>query len=198
MASAVTPPDIQAAAVALREAGYSLTSIATRLDISISTTQRILKKHGAVAGATSAEVITRAREEMINTAYSLEAVQQVAASLVHDDLDLSQRLRIKAAEILDTIKVTPANSVQASRALAACATALKLSQDVQRKALPLDKLERSTQVEELSVLTIKIMTEDDVREMREQQRREATERIGGRKIGPPLAQDQDEIIEFVD
>ncbi|HBO4016295.1 TPA: helix-turn-helix domain-containing protein, partial [Pseudomonas aeruginosa] len=39
-----TKPDIEAQAVILREAGYSCPAIAAQLDLSLSTTKRILKR----------------------------------------------------------------------------------------------------------------------------------------------------------
>lgn len=201
-------PDVQAQVVALREAGYTLTSIATRLDIGISSVQRIIKKHGAVAGAATQEMIARARDEMIAAAYSLEAVREKAASLVHDDLDLAQRIRQKAAEVLDTIEVTADSAMLSARAVVAVATTLKLTQDVQRRALPLDKLERADSVEELPEIHIKIMGPDDVKAIREQQRKEAAERINGGKYGllampgendqEQQNRDDDDIIELTD
>lgn len=192
MPGAAIAPDVQAQVVALREAGYSLASIATRLGIGISSVQRIIKKHGAVAGAATTEMIAKARDEMIAAAYGLESVRQIAASLVHDDLDLAQRTRQKALEILDAIEVTADNAVQSARAVAAVSTALRLTQDVQRRTLPLDKLERADSVEELPELTIRIMGPDDVRELREQQRREAAERIGRGRFGLSLPEDDDQ------
>ncbi|EMB0013485.1 helix-turn-helix domain-containing protein, partial [Pseudomonas aeruginosa] len=50
-------PDQGAQAVILREAGYTLPAIAQRLEISLSTVQRLLKKHKAVAGATTHALI---------------------------------------------------------------------------------------------------------------------------------------------
>jgi DNA invertase Pin-like site-specific DNA recombinase len=46
-------PDQSTQAVILREAGYTLPAIATRLELSISTVQRILKTNKAVAGAST-------------------------------------------------------------------------------------------------------------------------------------------------
>lgn len=208
MPGAAIAPDVQAQVVALREAGYSLASIATRLGIGISSVQRIIKKHGAVAGAATTEMIARARDEMIASAYGLESVRQIAAGLFHDDLDLAQRIRLKTVEVLDAIEVTGDNAVQAARAVAAASTALKLTQDVQRRAMPLDKLERADSVEELPEIHIKIMTDDDVRELREQQRKEAAERINGGRYGllaipgendqEEQRSDDDDIIELTD
>lgn len=201
-------PDVQAQVVALREAGYTLTSIASRLDIGISSVQRIIKKRGAVAGAATQEMIARARDEMIASAYDLESVRQIAASLVHDDLNLAQRIRLKSVEVLDAIEVTADNAVQSARAVVACASSLKLTQDVQRRAIPLDKLERASSVEELPELTIHIMGPDDVRELREQQRKEAAERISGGRYGllampgesgqEEQHSDDDDVIELTD
>lgn len=51
MAGKQKTPDQAAQAVILREAGWTVTAIAQRMSISVSTTQRLLKKHNAVAGA---------------------------------------------------------------------------------------------------------------------------------------------------
>lgn len=165
-------PDQAAQAVILREAGWTISAIAGQLEISISTAQRLLKKHGAVSGASTQALIERAREGMLDMAFSLENVQQTAASLVLDDLALSEKIRTKLASALDILDVS--NPI-VFRSLAASATTLKLTQDITRRALPLDKLDQSLEREELPVLQIHIMTEDDVAEMRAQQRREDAE-----------------------
>lgn len=170
-----TTPDQGAQAVILREAGYTLPAIAERLGISLSTVQRLLKKHKAVVGAATQALIEKARDEMLTSAYSLDSVQKTAASLVLDDLALSQKIRQKLFSALDYLD--PSNPI-AFRSLAASATTLKLTQDVGRRALPLDKLEQAQAVEELPELEIRIMTPLDVEEMRAQQRREEAELRG--------------------
>lgn len=172
MAGKQKTPDQAAQAVILREAGCTISAIAGQLDISISTAQRLLKKHGAVSGASTRALIEKAREGMLDMAFSLESVQQTAASLVLDDLALSQNIRMKLALALDTLDLS---SPIAFRSLAASATTLKLTQDVARRALPLDKLDQSLEREEMPVLQIQIMNADDVAEMRAQQRREDAE-----------------------
>lgn len=168
-------PDQGAQAVILREAGYTLPAIAQRLEISLSTVQRLLKKHKAVAGATTQALIEKAREEMLNSAFSLESVQQTAAALVLDDLALSQQIRQKLFSALNLLE--PDNPI-VFRALAASATSLKLTQDVGRRALPLDKLEQAQSIEELPELQIHVMTPWDVEEMRAQQRLDDAELRG--------------------
>lgn len=60
MAGKKKTPDQAVQAVVLREAGYSLPAIAAQLEISVSTTQRLLKRHPAVVGATTQAQIGRA------------------------------------------------------------------------------------------------------------------------------------------
>ena len=168
-------PDQSTQAVILREAGYTLPTIATRLELSISTVQRILKTNKTVAGASTQALIERAREEMLNSAFSLEEVQRTAAALVLDDLAISQQIRVKLSNAVDQLNP---NDPGALRALAASATTLKLTQDVTRRALPLEKLNQALAFEELPELKIHIMSDLDVAEMRAQQRLEEAERNG--------------------
>ncbi len=168
-------PDQTAQAVILREAGYTLPAIASRLDISVSTAQRMLKANKAVLGASTQALIDKAREELLATAFSLEAVQQTAASLVLEELALNQQIRTKLASALEILD--PADPI-VFRGLAAASTTLKLTQDVTRRALPLEKLNQALDFEELPELKIHIMTERDVTEMRAQQRLEEAERDG--------------------
>lgn len=168
-------PDQTAQAVILREAGYTLPAIASRLDISVSTAQRMLKTNKAIPGASRQALIEKAREELLATAFSLEAVQQTAASLVLEELALNQQIRTKLSSALDILD--PADPI-VFRGLAAASTTLKLTQDVTRRALPLEKLNQALDFEELPELKIHIMTERDVTEMRAQQRLEEAERDG--------------------
>lgn len=168
-------PDQAVEAVILREAGWTISAIANRLSISISTTQRLLKKHHAVAGAGSAALIEKARDELITTAFSLDSVQLSLAALVSDDIALSAQIRTKLTEAIEALDPS---SPTAFRGLAASATTLKLTQDVTRRALPLEKLNQALDFEELPELKIHLMTEDDVGEMRAKQRLEEAERNG--------------------
>ncbi|MCQ4308637.1 helix-turn-helix domain-containing protein [Pseudomonas stutzeri] len=193
--STKTTPDIEAQAVILREAGYSCPAIAEKLDLSLSTTKRILKRRSAVAGAATESLVEQARQSMLNTAFDLDAVQQHAAALVLDDLALSRMIRGKVVEVIEGLDLSTSTPYQAMRTVVAAATALELTQKVARRALPLDRLAEATHVEELSELRIRIMTDDDVREIREQQRREAAERISGNSL---LTEEEDNgVVELV-
>lgn len=168
-------PDQTAQAVILREAGFTLPAIASRLDISVSTAQRILKANKAVPGAATQALIEKAREEMLCTAFSLEEVQRIAAASVLDDLALTQQIRLKLSSAIE--QLNPADP-GAFRGLAASATTLKLTQDVTRRALPLEQLNQALEVEALPELQIHIMDEYDVAKLRAEQRREEAELNG--------------------
>ena len=83
------------------------------------------------------------------------------------------------------------------RTIVAGATALDLTQKVSRRALPLERLAEATHVEQLSELRIRIMTDEDVQVMREQQRREAAERITGNPLLNERSPEDDEVVELV-
>ena len=175
MAGKKATPDQNAQAVILREAGYTIPAIAHQLEISVSTAQRILKANKTVAGATQQKLIAKAREDMLNSAFALEKVQLIAASLVMDDLSISHQIRSKLSMAIEQLDVTDITSF---RALAASATALKLTQDVGRRALPLERMEMALDVEEMPELRIHIMSEYDVAKLRAEQRKEDAEQNG--------------------
>lgn len=170
-----TTPDQSTQVVILREAGYTLPVIADRLDLSVSTVQRIIKTTKAVAGAATQALIDKAREELLSSAFSLDAVQQTVATLIADELALSHLIRTKMANALEALD--PTDPV-AFRGLAAASTALKLTQDVTRRSLPIEKLNQAQDIEELPTLQIHILTENDVAEMRAKQRLEEAEMNG--------------------
>ena len=167
MAGKKATPDQNAQAVILREAGYTIPAIAHQLSLSVSTTQRILKANTAVAGATQQKLIEKAREDMLNAAFALEQVQMKAASLVMDDLAISQQIRSKLSMAVDQLDP---GDIASLRALAASATTLKLTQDVYQRALPLERMNMALDVEEMPELQIHIMTEFDVAKLRAEQR----------------------------
>lgn len=175
MAGKKATPDQSTQVVILREAGYTLPAIANRLDLSISTVQRIIKTNKVVAGTGTRALIEKAREELFTSAFSLEAIQQTVAELVTDELSLSRQIRIKLANALEALDPTDPTVF---RSLTAASTTLKLTQDVTRRALPIDKLNQAQDIDELPTLQIHFMTEQDAAEMRAKQRLEYAEMNG--------------------
>lgn len=194
--SSKTPPNIEAQAIILREAGYTALAIAIRLNLSLSTTKRILKRRGAIAGAATEALIAKARQDMQDSAFELGAVQEIYASSVLEDLALARLIREKTADTLEQIDPSTSTPYQTLRAVVAAATATKLTQDVIHRALPLDRLNEAAHVEQLSELRIRIMTDKDVQVMREQQRKDAADHISGNPLMRERSAEDDEIVEW--
>ena len=195
--SSKTSPDIEAQVVVLREAGHTAPAIAIQLGLSLSTTKRICKRRGAVAGAATEALIDQARQQMLNTAFELDTVQLQAAALVVEDLSCASLIRQKMLEQLEQIEPGTSEPFKAMRAITAAATTLDLTQKISRRALPLERLAETTHVEELSELRIRIMTDEDVQVMREQQRRESAERITGNPHLVERTAEDNEVVELV-
>ncbi|WP_240931790.1 helix-turn-helix domain-containing protein [Azotobacter chroococcum] len=185
--------------LAMKEAGWTEPAIAQKLDISISTIRRITKKHGVKTGAAQAALVQQAREQLLDNAFLLDRAQEIAASMVNDDFALAQQIRQKVSEAIESID--PTAGPLALRGLAAAATALKLTQDVCRRALPLERLNEALHVEEMPELVIRVMTAEDVKELRERQRRELAV-LNGEVIddeeSPPIPEEGDGIIVIDD
>lgn len=192
-------PDEVAQVLAMREAGWTMPAIAQQLGVSIATIQRITKKHGVKAGAAQAALVQQAREQLLDNAFLLDRAQEIAAAMVNDDFALAQQIRQKVAEAVDAID--PAGGPLALRGLAAAATALKLTQDVARRALPLDRLNEALHVEEMPELVVRVMTEEDVKELRERQRRELAVLNGeviDDKESPPIPEEEGDVVVIED
>ena len=165
-----TRPDSEAQIVALREVGYSVPAIAEHTGASQSTIKRILKRHGARKGALTAEAMEGARREL-HGALTDDATKREVARAVLDDLALSRQIREQVAERLGQLSsLPPASDPKETgaimRALAAAATVLKLSSDVQRLTLT-QRNDHSAGGEDLPELQIKELTAAEIVELRD-------------------------------
>ena len=161
-----TAPEIKRAIV-LRAAGYSLSVIADKTDISKSTLQRHFKKHSIDKGTISAKAIDDAKQELVADGLT-EALKQEVISAVLDDVSQFKAIRAAlATNIEELVEDGSLSPHYRSRGLTAVATGLRLSQEVIRKALDMDttELEQS----EIATLEYKVLSQDDVEEIRELQ-----------------------------
>ena len=150
-------------AVTLREAGYTLTSIAGRLSMSVSSLQRAFKAHKVKKGTLTAKAVKDARKSLLTHVTSSEEIQHEAAKLVTDDLAHTQLLREKAAVTIEALNATDtAEAALCMRALVAYSTLLKNTSDTLRRGLGVDKADSTTSMEDLPDLTITEMTADDI------------------------------------
>ncbi len=165
-----TAPDTEAKIVALREVGYSVPAIAEHTGASHSTIKRILKRHGARKGALTEETIKGARQEL-HGVLTDEAIRSEVARAVLDDLALSRQIRVQVTERLEQLNALPPaadpkETGAIMRALAAAATVLKLSSDVQRHTLT-QRNDHSAGVEDLPELQITELTAAEIVELRD-------------------------------
>jgi AraC-like DNA-binding protein len=171
MAKTHATPDEIGEALALREAGYTALAISQRLRISVRTLQRHFAAAGARKGAVKAEVLRRAKDELLARVTSDGAIRDEAARLVADDLAHSIHLReviLAASEQMKAESLTDA--VQVMRAAAAYSTAIKNTSDIIRRSLRLE--ERDETSDELPELVVKELTQAEIEQLRS---KEATE-----------------------
>lgn len=154
-------------AVTLRAAGYTLSAIVEETGISTSTLYRYFKELDIERGKWNAESINDAQERLLNDSTFIDSIKLMIASAIEDDLAFARQIREAMAltleEIIHDRKVS---SPVKARSLAALSTSLKLTQDVQRKALNIDNTNQSLQLEELPTLTIVKMTDAEEQAIR--------------------------------
>lgn len=159
-----TPEEV-ADALALREAGFTALAISQRLGISIRTLQRNFAAAGTRKGAAKAEVLQRAKDELMARITSDEAIKVEAARLVADDLAHSLHLREVILAASEQMKAT--NLVEAAlvmRAAAAYSTAIKNTSDIIRRSLRLE--ERDETSDELPELIVLELTQEEIERLR--------------------------------
>ena len=142
-------------AITLREAGYSVAAISNKTGISPSTLTRHFKKLGASKGSLTAKAIDSAKDELLNDAGFIGDLKHQIASSIVDDLAQSRSIREATALALEQLINDDSElaSVKA-RSLSALATATKITQEVQRKALDVDGYNSSRDLDDLPELVI--------------------------------------------
>lgn len=157
--------------IALRGIGATRAVIAVETGVSISTVSRICKRFSGRKGAITAELIETSKKQLVERITDDRELQVKAAMLVADDLILGQIIREKITEGVIRLDMTEPSEIAANlRALNSASSALVSVQKVGRIATGADNLSEGN--EELPVLTIRAMTEDDVRETKERIRQQ--------------------------
>lgn len=155
-------PEQASEALILREAGYTLMTVAERLNISVSTLQRLYSKNAVLKGSATQMVLNAARTELLNKLIA-DRVKEEAASIIADNLAHTRILREKmgaAIEQLNATNVTEAALVM--RAAAAYSTALKNTSDMLRLSLRFDEAIEPQMEETLPELIIRELTAEEI------------------------------------
>lgn len=133
-----TAPHVVSQALALREAGYTALAISQRLGISVRSLQRHFASTGTRKGALKADVIQRAKDDLMARITCDQTIKEEAARLVADDLAHSMHLR--ALILAASEHMTATNLEEAAllmRAAAAYSTSIKNTSDIIRRSLRL-------------------------------------------------------------
>ena len=149
--------ETQKAAFAHRLAGWSLSSISEKLNISTSSLQRLFNEHSIKRGSVTSKMIESAKNELIlNTDFKAQI-----AGMVRDDLALIKRSREAIALSLEQLMNDETLPVVAkARAISALTTSLGLSQSVYRKCLQVSKIENTIDESTLPALQMTFLTSD--------------------------------------
>lgn len=160
----ITPAQKKKALI-LRTAGYTITSISDKTNMSVSTLKRFFKEHMVKKGELKQSVIDKATDELLHDATAIEEIKREMASLIHDDLAQVKRMRTVMAEAIDVLEATDTSeALQVMRAVSAGAVALKSTSETLRKSLGMDKDDEVTG--DLPELIISVLTEDEMSDIR--------------------------------
>jgi AraC-like DNA-binding protein len=167
MAKQVAAPDLVGEALALREAGYTALAISQRLGISVRSLQRHFAASGTRKGAIKADVLQRAKDDLIARITCDQTIKQEAARLVADDLAHSMHLRELILAASEQMKAASlADAVQVMRAAAAYSTTIKNTSDIIRHSLRLKDL--ADDMDELPELVVTELSQEEIAELRRQ------------------------------
>jgi len=160
----ITPAQKKQALI-LRAAGYTITSISDKTNMSVSAVKRLLKELMVKKGELKQSVIDKATDELLHDASAIEEIKREVASLIHDDLAQVKRMRTVMAEAIEVLTATDTTeALQVMRAISAGAVALKSTSETLRKSLGMD---RDAEVSgDLPELVISVLTEDEMSDIR--------------------------------
>jgi hypothetical protein len=149
-------PDLLGQAIALREAGFTVLAISQRLGIGVRTLHRHFARQGSTKGRVKAEVLERARHDLLDSVKADNAIREEAAKLVHDDLAHARHLREILLDASEHLRAnTLADAAVVMRAAAAYSTAAKNTSDMLRRSLGLDRIDSKVSPDELPELVLR-------------------------------------------
>jgi isocitrate dehydrogenase kinase/phosphatase len=163
-----TTPNQKAQIVTLRSAGYSISTIADRVGVSVSTVKRV--SHSTPKGTVKQELIDEAKKELLTSLLD-DTVKSQLAALVVDDISIAHRIRSNIVSTLEHIENQKpsglAEAGQTMRALSSAATGLKLTGDALRQSLGVTQRGlHESNTDDLPELIIQDMTGEDLHKIR--------------------------------
>lgn len=151
----------------MRAVGWTLQSIANKTGLSISSIKRACAKHSITPGSEQTALYADARKQLLSLLTDDEKVRAVYAALAHDTIEHIELSRAKAIEAMELLQPKDTKSAAlVMRGLAAHATTVKAHSDTIRSLLPQTEREPDS----LPTLQIMTLTEEDIQNMRREQR----------------------------
>ena len=157
--------------LALREIGATRAVIATETGLSLSTITRICKRFSASKGRLTSKLVEDSQERLIERMTDDKQLQKEIALIVADDLITSKIIREQIVNSVLKLDMSDPEQIPTNlRALNSGASALATVQKIGRIATGADQNDEIG--EELPELTIHVLTDEEVAEIRERQRAE--------------------------
>lgn len=157
--------------IALREIGATRAVIASETGLSLSTISRICRRHSASKGRVTSKLVEQSQERLIKRMSDDKHLQAQIAMLMADDLITSNMIREQITNGMLQLDMSDPEQVPTNlRALNSGASALATVQKIGRIATGADQ--ENEFAEELPELTIHVLTDEEVAEIRAKQRAE--------------------------
>lgn len=171
MAGKKTTPDQITEVVILREAGYTTAMIAAKTSLSPATIKRYCASNKVKRGSLSNELISNARNEVMNSIAGNDELKAMTANMIADNLAINQIIREKILESVEQLEPKDTESAALClRGLTAASSSLKSTTDAVKSLLGFDHLQGGIEV--LEELVYVDLSEADIKEMRRQQSEE--------------------------
>ncbi len=157
--------------IALREIGATRAVIASETGLSLSTISRVCRRFSASKGRVTSKLVEQSQERLIERMADDKHLQAQIAMLMADDLLTSNMIREQITNGMLQLDMSDPEQVPTNlRALNSGASALATVQKIGRIATGADQ--ENEYAEELPELTIHILTDEDVEQIRAKQRAE--------------------------
>lgn len=157
------PLELKQHALAMRMVGRSFSDISISTGISISTLQTIFRTEKLVKGSSTAALIQKANEEVLNDTKLQKLVAREMKSLIRSEIAIANNIIDQAALTIEQLHTF--NAPTKAKALSSLANSINVASQICRRALTGNDVESAT----MPVLQIIRMTDDEVLEVRKRQ-----------------------------
>lgn len=153
-------PKQQKQAVLLRRAGYAVSAIADKTQISSSALFALFRRLDIKKGTLKIESLEQAQQKLLEDAGFVNSLREKIAAQIVADLSLGRALQDQITLTIEKLNSTDIDISSQSRSLAALSTALKTSSEVLRRALNVND-NNVINDETIPVLTVRKMSEHE-------------------------------------